>query len=360
MREQLGREPTTPFVVVARCTGGHPLVIRNAPLDADGDPFPTTYWLTCPEAVKAVARLESVGWIARPQRRASTVTTAFAAAVEAAHASYAEDRAQDLARARGVGWGGRHADGHQVPARALRVPPRRRRGSGGRVGRRARRARPPRATRRPCGGDRSGDELVPAPGGGAGHASPATTPTELARDMVITRLGQGVDRERPDGRRTRWPGPLAVIARYCRRARALGAEADPRGRDQRRARRREPRGVRRRRARRGRARIWRSSRGSRRRRSRSWAARTGSTPPRCPVPTWCRTSVAGSTEFVMGSRAGSASTPPSPPRWGASVSPSDSCDTTRPPRTISVRWTPRSTRCSTWLRRGCPSATHAR
>ena len=64
MREQLGREPSTPFVVVARCTGGHPLVIRNAPLDAHGDPFPTTYWLTCPEAVKAVARLESVGSIA--------------------------------------------------------------------------------------------------------------------------------------------------------------------------------------------------------------------------------------------------------------------------------------------------------
>ena len=47
--EQLGREPTTPFTVVARCTGGHPLVIRNAPIDADGDPFPTTYWLTCPD-----------------------------------------------------------------------------------------------------------------------------------------------------------------------------------------------------------------------------------------------------------------------------------------------------------------------
>ena len=41
--------PTTPFTVVARCTGGHPLVIRNAPIDAAGDPFPTTYWLTCPE-----------------------------------------------------------------------------------------------------------------------------------------------------------------------------------------------------------------------------------------------------------------------------------------------------------------------
>jgi hypothetical protein len=46
--EQLGRPPTVPFTVVARCPGGHPLVIRNAPVDEHGDPFPTTFWLTCP------------------------------------------------------------------------------------------------------------------------------------------------------------------------------------------------------------------------------------------------------------------------------------------------------------------------
>src|SRR6202043_3269440 len=65
MREQLGRDPTTQFSVVARCPGGHPLVIRNHPLDAEGKPFPTLYWLTCPEAVKRVASLESEGWIDR-------------------------------------------------------------------------------------------------------------------------------------------------------------------------------------------------------------------------------------------------------------------------------------------------------
>ncbi|HEV2950896.1 MAG TPA: DUF501 domain-containing protein, partial [Actinomycetota bacterium] len=48
VRQQLAREPTTPFSVIARCTSGHPLVIRNQPLDAEGDPFPTIYWLTCP------------------------------------------------------------------------------------------------------------------------------------------------------------------------------------------------------------------------------------------------------------------------------------------------------------------------
>src|SRR5436189_12596 len=65
VREQIGREPTTPFTVVARCSGGHPFVIRDAPFDASGEPFPTTYWLTCPAAVKAVSRLEAGGAIAR-------------------------------------------------------------------------------------------------------------------------------------------------------------------------------------------------------------------------------------------------------------------------------------------------------
>jgi uncharacterized protein len=103
VREQLGREPTTPFVVVCRCTGGHPLVIRNAPLDANGDPFPTTFWLTCPIAVKAVARLESEGWIARLNERAGD-DAAFGAALEAAHDAYAVERARDLSAARE--WGG--------------------------------------------------------------------------------------------------------------------------------------------------------------------------------------------------------------------------------------------------------------
>ena len=60
--EQLDREPTVPFTVSARCTGGHPLVIRNAPLDADNAPFPTVYWLTCPDAVKDVANFSTDPW----------------------------------------------------------------------------------------------------------------------------------------------------------------------------------------------------------------------------------------------------------------------------------------------------------
>ena len=41
---QLGREPTTTFEVAARCVepgavSTHPLVIRNHPVDPDGNPF---------------------------------------------------------------------------------------------------------------------------------------------------------------------------------------------------------------------------------------------------------------------------------------------------------------------------------
>src|SRR5437879_730043 len=95
--EQLGREPTTRFSVVARCPDGHPLVIRNHPLDANGDPFPTLYWLTCPDAVKAVSKLEAEGWIDR-------LETQFEDELEDVHRRYAEDRAADLDEARS--WGG--------------------------------------------------------------------------------------------------------------------------------------------------------------------------------------------------------------------------------------------------------------
>ncbi|HZB02355.1 MAG TPA: DUF501 domain-containing protein, partial [Actinomycetota bacterium] len=89
VRNQLGREPTTRFSVVARCTSGHPLVIRNDPVDAEGRPFPTTFWLTCPDAMKAVSRLESEGWIARLNE-----DTAIATSITEAHRAYAAERAE--------------------------------------------------------------------------------------------------------------------------------------------------------------------------------------------------------------------------------------------------------------------------
>jgi len=103
VREQLGREPTVPFSVVARCAEGHPLVIRNRPLDAEGHPFPTIYWLTCPDAVKLVSTLEAEGGIS--QRNAELERDPeLRAAVERSHAEYALERGAMLPGAEA--WGG--------------------------------------------------------------------------------------------------------------------------------------------------------------------------------------------------------------------------------------------------------------
>ena len=221
VREQLGREPTTPFTIVARCTGGHPLVIRNAPRDASGAPFPTTYWLTCLDAGKAVARLEAHGWIPRLNERERT-EPAFAESLGAAHRSYAEDRARDLPEAiedGGVGGtrrGVKCLHAHYAFHLAGGVDP-----VGAWV---AEHVEPVHAAERPGRvaaidqGTNSIRLLVAEPPAEAGG-----DPTELARDMVITRLGQGLDRTgRIDPaaiRRT-----VDVLARFSRRARALHAE----------------------------------------------------------------------------------------------------------------------------------------
>ena len=62
---QLGR-PARPFRRVAvRCPYGFPAVTEQAPFGPDGEPFPTTYYLTCPWIVAALARVESAGGVER-------------------------------------------------------------------------------------------------------------------------------------------------------------------------------------------------------------------------------------------------------------------------------------------------------
>jgi exopolyphosphatase/guanosine-5'-triphosphate,3'-diphosphate pyrophosphatase len=218
VRRQLGREPTTPFTVVARCPDGHPLVIRNHPVDADGHPFPTLFWLTCPAAVKAISRVESQGAIARLSERLEA-DEGFAGALDAAHRAYAAERARAAPEA--AGWGGvggtraglkclhahyaNHIAGGDDPAGAwvaAEVEPihEEREGRVAAIDQ----------------GTNSIRLLVVDPDGLGGFR-------ELARDMVITRLGEGVDetgRIAPNAlRRT-----VEQLAIYCRRARALHVE----------------------------------------------------------------------------------------------------------------------------------------
>src|SRR5262245_39774512 len=62
---QLEREPRAFRRVVARCPWGLPVVTEQDPLDVDGRPFPTTYYLTCRHLVAAVSRLEAAGGVER-------------------------------------------------------------------------------------------------------------------------------------------------------------------------------------------------------------------------------------------------------------------------------------------------------
>lgn len=225
VREQLGRDPTTAFIVVARCSAGHPLVIRNAPTDANGDPFPTTFWLTCPDAVKAIARVESEGWIAKLNDRVQE-DEAFDEALEAAHRAYAAERAEEWEPA-GT-WGG--VAGTRTGVKCLHAHYAYRIAGGedpvgSWVAERVEPIHPgPRPDRVAAidQGTNSCRLLIVEPGAEPGAES-EDPPTDLARDMVITRLGQGVDRT---GQLD--PGALErtriVLGRYGRRARALGVK----------------------------------------------------------------------------------------------------------------------------------------
>ncbi|MEP7060101.1 MAG: DUF501 domain-containing protein [Actinomycetota bacterium] len=220
VREQIGRDPTTAFTVIARCGPGHPLVIRNAPVDANGDPFPTTFWLTCPAAVKAVSRIESEGWIATLNDRVH-VDEGFDQALEAAHRAYAQERAEELEVARG--WGG--VAGTRTGIKCLHAHYAYRLAGGedpvgAWVAERVEPIHPDQGAGRVAAIDQGTNScrlLVVEPGPGVEQA-----PTELARDMLITRLGQGVDRTGALD-----PDALArtamVLGRYGRRAGALGA-----------------------------------------------------------------------------------------------------------------------------------------
>jgi hypothetical protein len=50
---------------VSRCPYGLPAVTEQDAYAADGSPFPTTYYLTCPHAVALVSRLEAAGGVER-------------------------------------------------------------------------------------------------------------------------------------------------------------------------------------------------------------------------------------------------------------------------------------------------------
>ena len=72
---------------MSRCSKGDPRAIAVAPVLEGGEPFPTTFWLTCPYLVAAVHDLESLGENAVWSRRLAT-DTELARAASAADSEY--------------------------------------------------------------------------------------------------------------------------------------------------------------------------------------------------------------------------------------------------------------------------------
>ncbi len=68
-----------------RCPWGRPAVTEQAPFDDSGEPFPTTYYVTCPALVASISRLEAAGGVER-WTRAAQDDPELAASLEAAHA----------------------------------------------------------------------------------------------------------------------------------------------------------------------------------------------------------------------------------------------------------------------------------
>jgi hypothetical protein len=104
---QLGRSPRGARAVAHRCPCGRPDVVETSPRLADGTPFPTLYYLTCPRAVTAVSTLESAGTMRAMSARLDT-DPELAAQYRRAHELYLARRAEigEVAEIDGISAGG--------------------------------------------------------------------------------------------------------------------------------------------------------------------------------------------------------------------------------------------------------------
>jgi uncharacterized protein len=104
---QLGRPPRGTRAIAYRCPCGLPAVVETGPRLADGTPFPTLYYLTCPRAVAAVGALESGGLMRQMNQRLGGDSD-LAERYRAAHLDYlaARDRIEAVPEIAGTSAGG--------------------------------------------------------------------------------------------------------------------------------------------------------------------------------------------------------------------------------------------------------------
>ena len=193
-------------------------MIRNAPLLHDGTPMPTRYWLVDPELSKQVARLESAGGVRAAEAAVDPEE------LRATHDRYARERDAVLPRGhrgpRPSRRRRRYPPRREVSPRALRPLPRRRRRSGRPLGRGA-----PAVTRvASVDIGTNSTRLLVADVDGTGRDAKLLP---LERHTQITRLGQGVDRDRDvasrrDRAHRRRAAPVPPRHRRARRSRRCG------------------------------------------------------------------------------------------------------------------------------------------
>jgi uncharacterized protein len=116
---QLGRPPRAFARVVARCPYGLPAVTEQASYDSQGAPFPTTYYVTCPHLVSAIARLEAAGGVERwsdaaagDERLADSLARATAEQQRVRRELAGDIRGSDEGASLDLGIGGSRSPGH--------------------------------------------------------------------------------------------------------------------------------------------------------------------------------------------------------------------------------------------------------
>ena len=88
---QLDRPLRASVEVLDSCHLGLPVVAAVPPILDDGTPFPTRYWLTCPLAVRRIARLESAGGVRQLEAFVASRPD-LVDALESAHRRYEAER----------------------------------------------------------------------------------------------------------------------------------------------------------------------------------------------------------------------------------------------------------------------------
>lgn len=124
---QLGRPPRGTRAVAFRCPCGLPAAVETTPRLADGSPFPTLYYLTCPRAVAACSRLESTG-VMREMNDRLAAEPDLAERYRAAHTDYlarreAIERVPEIEGVSAGGMPGRVKCLHALLAHALAAGP---------------------------------------------------------------------------------------------------------------------------------------------------------------------------------------------------------------------------------------------